>query len=90
MPLTASTGVVQVPLRLSKCISYTTVISFVSCSTYSGVPNSEHCYFWMGEDEEEQEELGGAVFIADVEGTSIPGEQEGKTNERVEESVLEV
>ena len=44
----------------------------------------------MGEDEEEQEELGGVVFIVDVEGTSIPGEQEGKTNERVEETVLEV
>ena len=56
----------------------------------SGVPNSEHSCIWMGEDKEEQEELGGIVFIADVEGTSIPGEQEGKTNERVEETVLEV
>ena len=34
--------------------------------------------------------LGGIVFIADVEGTSIPGEQEGKTNESVEETVLGV
>ena len=44
----------------------------------------------MGEDEEEQEELGSIVFMADVKGTSIPGKEEFKTDERVEKSVLEV